>query len=95
MASFIGAFLYLQPVPLLSVLVVFVIAVASTRFISLGSILAAGTFPLAVWLISHPPLPVLAASLIAGAIIIWRHKTNIERLRAGTEHVLNLGSKKK
>lgn len=95
MASFIGAFLYLQPLPLLSALVVFVIAVAFTRFISLGSILAAGTFPLAVWLISHPPFPILAASLVAGALIVWRHKTNIERLRAGTEHVFRFGGKAK
>jgi glycerol-3-phosphate acyltransferase PlsY len=94
-ASFIGAFLYLQPIPLLSVVVVFLIAVAYTRFISLGSILAAGTFPLAVWLISHPPLPVLAAAVIAGALIVWRHKANIERLHAGTEHVFSFGSKKK
>jgi len=41
---------------------------------------------LGVWLILHPPAPVLAAALIAGAFIIYRHKSNIERLRAGTEN---------
>src|SRR5437879_6354753 len=40
-ASFIGAFLYLTPLPLLATLVLFVIVVAATRFISLGSILGA------------------------------------------------------
>ncbi len=50
-ASFIGAFLYLTPIPLLAVLLLFVIVVAATRYISLGSIVAAGTFPFAVWLI--------------------------------------------
>lgn len=85
-ASFIGAFLYLTPLPLAAVLVLFVITVAATRAISAGSILATGTFPLGVWLILHPPAPVLMASLIAGAFIVYRHKSNMERLRAGTEN---------
>jgi acyl phosphate:glycerol-3-phosphate acyltransferase len=85
-ASFIGAFLYLTPLPLAAVLVLFVITVAATRAISAGSIIAAGTFPLGVWLISHPAAPVLMASFIAGAFVIYRHKSNIERLRAGTEN---------
>ena len=85
-ASFIGAFLYLTPLPLAAVLVLFVMTVAATRAISAGSIMAAGTFPLGVWLILHPPAPVLIASLIAGAFIVYRHKSNIERLRAGSEN---------
>jgi glycerol-3-phosphate acyltransferase PlsY len=94
-ASFIGAFLYLQPWPLFSVLIVFVVCVAVTRYISLGSVMAAGTFPLAVWMISHPPTPILLAALISGALIVWRHRENIQRLRAGTEHVFSFGGKKK
>jgi acyl phosphate:glycerol-3-phosphate acyltransferase len=85
-ASFIGAFLYLTPLPLAAVLVLFVITVAATTAISAGSILMAGMFPLGVWLILHPPASVLIASLIAGAFIVYRHKSNIERLRAGTEN---------
>lgn len=92
-ASFIGAFLRLTPLPLLSVLVVFVGIVAWTRHISLGSILAAGTFPLAVWLILHPPLPVLAAAIVAGIFVIYKHSSNIARLRAESEHIFSLGSK--
>ena len=53
-----GAFLCLTPLPLAAVLVVFVVVVAWTRYISLGSIVGAATFPLAVWLILQPPLPV-------------------------------------
>lgn len=90
-ASFIGAFLYLTPLPLLAVLLLFVIVVAATRHISLGSIVAAGTFPLAVWLILHPPAPVVIAALIAGAFIVVRHKANIERIRAGNEYVFRFG----
>jgi glycerol-3-phosphate acyltransferase PlsY len=86
-ASFIGAFLYLTPLPLAATLVVFVVIVAATRHISAGSVVAAAMFPLAVWLILHPPAPVLIAALLAGAFIVMRHRSNIERLRAGNESV--------
>ena len=93
-ASFIGAYLYLAPVPLLAVLIVWVATVAFTRYVSLGSILAAGTFPLAVWLLMQPPLSLVAASIVSAALIVYRHGDNIARIRAGTEHVLSLGSRK-
>ncbi|MGD0437877.1 MAG: glycerol-3-phosphate 1-O-acyltransferase PlsY [Bryobacteraceae bacterium] len=86
-ASFIGAFLYLTPIPLVAALAVFVIVVAATRQVSMGSIVAAGSLPLAVWLILHPPAPVLAAALVAGVFIVYRHRANIARIHAGTEHV--------
>src|ERR1019366_2669821 len=57
-ASFVGAFLYITPVALGATLVVFVAAVAWTRYISMGSIVAVATFPLAVWLLQKPPLVV-------------------------------------
>ena len=85
-ASFAGAFLYLTPAPLLAVAVVFVIMVALTRYISAASILCAATFPLGVWMILHPPPAVLLAALVAGGFIVYRHKSNIDRLRAGTEN---------
>jgi acyl phosphate:glycerol-3-phosphate acyltransferase len=86
-ASFIGAFLCLTPLPLLGALLLFVIAVARTRHISAGSILAAGTFPFAVWMILHPAWEITLAAFIAGAFIVYRHSANIERLREGTENV--------
>ena len=89
-ASFVGAYLCLTPIPLLATLVVFVVMVAATRHISVGSIVGAGAFPLAVWLISHPPLPVTAAAIVSGAFIVYRHRENMERLRAGSENVFSL-----
>jgi glycerol-3-phosphate acyltransferase PlsY len=93
-AAFVGAYLCLTPVPLVAVLLVFAAAVAWTRYISLGSILGAGTFPLAVWLIEHPPATVVLAAVLSGALIIYRHRDNIARLRAGTEHVFSFGSRR-
>ena len=93
-ASFIGAFLYLEPLALLAVLILFVIVVSATRYISLGSILASGTFPLAVWLISHPPAPVVWAAAIAGPFVVVRHHGNIARLVKGNENKFSFGGKK-
>ncbi|HEV2689783.1 MAG TPA: glycerol-3-phosphate 1-O-acyltransferase PlsY [Bryobacteraceae bacterium] len=86
-ASFIGAFAYLTPIPMAVVLVLFVIVVAATRHISMGSIVAAGSLPLAVWLVEHPPAPVWIAAAAAGFFIIYRHGANIARIRAGNENV--------
>jgi glycerol-3-phosphate acyltransferase PlsY len=92
-ASFIGAFLYLTPEPMLAALVLFIIMVAGTGYISAASVIAAGTFPIGVWLILHPPIEVLAASIIAGAFIVYRHKANLERIHAGTENVFRWSGK--
>ena len=91
-ASFIGAFLYLTPIPMIAALLVFVIVVASTRQISMGSIVAAGSLPLATWLIEHPPWIVLLATLAAAVFVIARHAANIERIRSGTESVFRFGN---
>lgn len=93
-ASFVGAFLYLTPVPLAATLLIFIATVAASRYISLGSIVAAGCFPLAVYLIDHPDAIVVLASLIAGGFIVIRHRTNIERIRAGNEHVFSFGGRR-
>ena len=93
-ASVVGAFLYLTPAALGAVVVVFVATVAWTRHISLGSIISAAVLPLAVWLIMVPAVPVEAAAIVCGAFIIYRHSSNIQRLRAGTENVFTFGSSK-
>ena len=91
-ASFIGAFLYLTPVPMIAALLVFLVVVAATRQVSMGSIIAAGSLPLATWLIEHPPAIVIMATLVAAVFVIYRHRANIDRIRSGTEHAFRFGS---
>ncbi len=91
-ASFVGAFLCLTPLPLAAILVVFVGTVLATHHISMGSIVAAATFPLAVWLILQPSIYVVIAAILAGVFIIYKHKSNMQRLREGSEHVFRFGS---
>ncbi len=86
-ATCAGAFLYLTPLPLLAVILLFVLLVAATRYLSLGSIVAAGLLPIACLIILHPEWPVLASALAAAVLVIWRHKDNIARIRTGTENV--------
>jgi glycerol-3-phosphate acyltransferase PlsY len=93
-ASFVGAFLCLTPAALAVEVIVFVGVVAWTRHISMASIVGAATFPLAVWLILKSPAPVVAAAVIGGVFIIYKHSSNIARLRAGTESVFRVRSGK-
>lgn len=93
-ASFVGAFLCLTPVPLVAVLVVFAGVVIGTGYISMGSIVAAATFPLAVWLILQPSIYIVAAAVLAGAFIIYKHSSNIRRLHDGSEHPFRFGGRK-
>ncbi len=88
-ASFVGAYLYLTPLPLLAVVLLFVFIVAWTRYLSLGSLIAAGLFPVACWMILHPGWPVLVSALGAAMIIVYRHRENIVRIRAGEERVFS------
>jgi glycerol-3-phosphate acyltransferase PlsY len=60
----------------------------------MGSIIAAACFPLAVWIIVQPDWEVEAAAIVAGAFIVYKHSSNLQRLRAGTEHVFTFGARK-
>lgn len=86
-ASFVGAFLCLTPWAWAAELIIFVVVVVWTRHISMGSIVWAATLPLAVWLVMQAPWPAVGASVVAGAFVIYRHSSNIQRLRLGTENV--------
>jgi glycerol-3-phosphate acyltransferase PlsY len=86
-ASIVGAFGYLTPIPLLAVVLLFIFVVAWTRYLSLGSVIAAGLFPVACWMILHPGWPVLVSAVSAAVLVIYRHRGNISRIRAGEERV--------
>jgi glycerol-3-phosphate acyltransferase PlsY len=92
-ACFIGAFLYLAPIALLITIAIFVVVVAATKYISLGSIIGACVFPLVMWLVQHPPRVLLYAAVVSALLIVYRHKANIGRLLRGTENVFSLKSR--
>jgi acyl phosphate:glycerol-3-phosphate acyltransferase len=87
-ATALGVFLSLAPWAALAGLAVFILAVASTRYVSLGSILAAVVFPFFALLLPHPPrTPMLTAVIfIVPVIVVLKHHQNIGRLLQGTEN---------
>ena len=88
-ACYVGAFLYIAPLALLAAVPIFVLTVWLSRHVSLGSIVGVIVFPLLLLVIQHPAPPILVASVIAAALIVYRHKANIMRLRQGTEGVFS------
>jgi acyl phosphate:glycerol-3-phosphate acyltransferase len=87
-ATAVGAFLWLSPAAVALVFIVFVALVALTRYVSLGSIVAAATFPAALCFfkpeIATPSL--LALLSLTSLLIIAKHHQNIRRLLSGTEN---------
>ena len=79
-----GAYMALAPVPVLTTLVVFVLTLVLTRYMSLSSILATAAFPLWVFLFREPG-QILPGAIIGSALIVARHHQNIRRLVSGTE----------
>ena len=95
-ATGLGVFLVLAPLAVLCAVLVFVVIVWATRYVSLGSMAAAAMLPLAVWLLGSrigPDefiVPLLTAASVGGALIIFMHRANIGRLLGGTENRLKL-----
>ncbi len=90
-ATGVGVFLSLYPLAVACAAVVFVLAFALTRYVSLGSILGSAALPLSTWLLAvyvwpvAQPGPILTAAFAAGALIILMHHANIRRLLRGAE----------
>jgi glycerol-3-phosphate acyltransferase PlsY len=84
-----GAMLALAPEVTLPVAVVWIAVSLLTRYISVASIVSALALVAGV-LLTGQPWPIVAFAVFGAAVVIWRHRSNIARLRAGTEHRLNL-----
>jgi glycerol-3-phosphate acyltransferase PlsY len=83
-ATAAGAFTVLAPAAFATALAVFVVVVALTRTISVGSVSAAVTLAIVTALMDYSRLVSTGAAL-AAAIIVYRHRGNLARLMAGTE----------
>jgi acyl phosphate:glycerol-3-phosphate acyltransferase len=83
-ATALGVLLALAPLATAVLSLVFTIVVGCSRIVSLGSIVAAAAVPVTLWVLSYPP-PLVGVGAFLGAMIIWRHRSNIQRLLAGNE----------
>lgn len=85
-ATALGVFLVLSPALGASILLVFIVAFALTRYVSLSSILAAASVPIMALLFGHNLTSIVRFGLIfIPALVIFKHHANIRRLINGTE----------
>jgi len=94
-ATAAGMFLMLSPLALLGSLLLFLIVVVVSRYVSLGSIAAAAAMPLLIyffWAPHHaPPLIVTFGAFAAAMLIVYKHDANIQRLVEGREPRFSFG----
>ena len=83
-ATACGVFSVLTPAVVPPVLTIFLATVALTKYISLGSLLATIALPPIAYAIGSPP-PSVFAAIAASVVIVIRHRSNLVRLRTGTE----------
>jgi glycerol-3-phosphate acyltransferase PlsY len=95
-ATGLGVFLAIAPLAALAALAVFIVVVWRTRYVSLGSIIAAAFLPLWI-LLTHTLIepvsgfaPIMAALCAVSTVIIFKHSENIRRLVAGEENKLGV-----
>ena len=94
-ATSLGVFLAIIPVPTLLAFGLWTALVLVTRRVSVGSIGAALAYPfLVLWLLREDPRGLLLVGIAAlvSLLVIVRHKANIQRLLAGTEPPLGRGA---
>jgi len=82
----------LAPDVALIAFIVFIITIFISRFISLGSLLAAVSVIILVFIFDKP-LPVVILGLIVALFVIYRHKSNMIRLYKGTENKISKTAK--
>jgi glycerol-3-phosphate acyltransferase PlsY len=91
-ATTAGVYLALAPWAVLVAFAVFILAIAVTRYASVGSIAAAVALPATVWVMTPHNLFLGIVTTALGVLAIYKHKSNIQRLMAGTEN--RFGKKK-
>jgi glycerol-3-phosphate acyltransferase PlsY len=88
-ATACGVFSMLTPLAVPPALVIFAATVWLTKYISLGSVLASIALPPLAYAMGSPA-PIVLAAIAASIIIVFRHRSNVVRLRTGTESRLGV-----
>jgi glycerol-3-phosphate acyltransferase PlsY len=85
-ATALGVFALLFPKAVLISLVIFMVVLGISRYVSLGSILAALAFPVAAYFLYQPSWITLVLTAAVSAVVVLKHHQNIRRLVGGTEN---------
>ena len=90
-ATSLGGILAIHPGSALICIIVFFVILITTRYVSLASLLAAISFPLAVTFVFHEPSLVMKIfAILLCAVVFYTHRLNIGRLLKGTENRVDL-----
>ena len=84
-ATGVGVLSLLMPKVMAIVVAVWLVLFLLTRYVSIASIVAAALTPLLAAIFDMPPI-YFAFALAAAAVIVWRHRENLQRLREGREN---------
>ena len=93
-ATSFGSLLFVFPVEALLAFAVFLILVAVTHYVSVGSIAAAFTLPALLFITRGDNLTVCIITACIGVSVVWRHRANIGRLMNHTESKLDFSKLK-
>ena len=94
-ATSLGVFLFLAPKIVLILVAVFLVVAGTTKYVSLASVSVAGLFPILVLFLQtgdKRDWSLFGFSLVIGLFVIFKHRSNIERLLKGNEN--KFGTKK-
>jgi acyl phosphate:glycerol-3-phosphate acyltransferase len=85
-ATSLGSFALIAPKSIVCAVGLFLLIVAATRHVSMGSVVAAAAFPVLTWVLHEYVAPArLIMIALAALLVVWKHRQNIGRLVAGTE----------
>jgi acyl phosphate:glycerol-3-phosphate acyltransferase len=89
-ATMFGVFLPICPEAVGAACLLWILLVAFWRYSSLGSIIAAAALPLLIYLFyaprHAPPEYLTFSTILISLLVLWKHRSNIARLVAGTEN---------
>jgi glycerol-3-phosphate acyltransferase PlsY len=90
-ATACGVFLAMAPLATGASVIVWLLVLAATRYVSVASMAAAVFLPLAIWSAARltgrgPSAPLLVAGAVVAVAVVARHRSNIRRLLEGTEN---------
>jgi glycerol-3-phosphate acyltransferase PlsY len=98
-ATAVGAFLPLSWMAVGAAALIWLIVASISRYVSLGSVVAAAALPLCTYYLyapgtGHaPPMSISVAAVLVAILVIFKHRSNMERLLAGTENRIRFGGR--
>lgn len=92
-ATALGLLIFMMPKVAVASFGIWLVCVLLTRYVSLGSIMAAVFTPPLAWYLGYPSAYVIF-SVVAAFFVVLRHKENIHRLLTGTESKIKPGNAK-